>query len=110
MTDEEVVVEHPIDPPTAEEINQHFTACGHSVDLINEVIDGSRMDEETQDGKNDAMDRNVRHLQIQEAKQWYIDDSESREAPADKASISAAITAGKTYMADNGYEYEDYVA
>ena len=110
MTDEEVVVEHAIDPPTAEEITQHFTACGHSVDLINGIIDGSRSAEDSQDDKNDTMDRNVKHLQIQEAKQWYKDDSESREAPADKASISAAITAGKTYMADNGYEYEDYVA
>lgn len=99
-----------VDTPTAEEITQHFNACGHSVDLINGIIDGSRMDEETQDEKNDAMDRNVKHLQIQESRQWYIDDSESREAPADKASISAAITAGKTYMADNGYTYEDYEA
>jgi len=96
------------DTPTAEEVSQHFNACGHSVDLINKIIDGSRMDEETQDDKNDAMDRNVKHLQIQEAQQWYIDDTESRTAPADKASISAAITAGKTYMADNGHTYEDW--
>ena len=99
-----------VDTPTAEEINQHFTACGHSVDLINAIIDGTQMVDETQEEKNDCVDRNVRHLEIQEAKQWYIDDTESREAPADKASISAAITAGKTYMADNGFEYEDYRA
>jgi hypothetical protein len=97
-----------VDTPTAEEITQHFNACGHSVDLINGIIDGSRMVDDSQDDKNDAMDRNVKHLQIQEAQQWYTDDSESRTAPADKASISAAITAGKTYMADNGHTYEDW--
>lgn len=99
-----------VDTPTAEEITQHFKACGDSVFVINAIIDGSKMAEETQGEKNERIDRNVKHLQIQESKQWYIDDTESREAPADKASISAAITAGKTYMADNGHTYEDYEA
>jgi len=88
-----------IDTPTAEEINQHFTACGHSVDLINGIIAGTEMADDTDDDKNDAVDRNVRHLEIQVAKDWYVADSESRTAPADKASISAAITAGNTYLA-----------
>ena len=84
---------------TAEEINQHFTACGHSVDLINGIIDGTQMADESAEEKSDAVDRNVRHLEIQVAKDWYTDDSESRTAPADKASIEAAITAGQAYLA-----------
>jgi hypothetical protein len=88
-----------IDTPTAEEINQHFNACGHSVDLINGIIAGTDMADESQEDKNDAVDRNVRHLEIQVAKDWYTADSESRTAPADKASITAAITAGNSYLA-----------
>lgn len=84
---------------TAEEINQHFTACGHSVDLINGIIDGSQMANESDEDKSDAVDRNVRHLEIQVAKDWYTADSETRTAPADKASIEAAIAAGNTYLA-----------
>ena len=84
---------------TAEEINQHFIACGHSVDLINGIIDGTQMADESAEEKSDAVDRNVRHLEIQVAKDWYTDDSESRTAPADKASIEAAITAGQAYIA-----------
>ena len=57
-----------IDTPTAEEINQHFTACGHSVDLINGIIAGTEMADDTDEDKNDAVDRNVRHLEIQVAK------------------------------------------
>ena len=96
--------------PTADQINDWFSSTSHSVNAVNQVIDGTSDVHLSQEDKNDHVDRNVKHLQIQEAQQWYIDDTESREAPADKASISAAITAGKTYMADNGYTYEDYEA
>ena len=34
---------------TAEEIAQDFTAMGHSVDLINSIIDGSKMADEEPD-------------------------------------------------------------
>lgn len=96
--------------PTADQINDWFSSTSHSVNAVNQVIDGTSDVHLSQEDKNDHVDRNVKHLQIQEAQQWYIDDSESRTAPADKASISAAITAGKAYMADNGYTYEDYEA
>ncbi len=38
---------------TAEEIAQDYTAMGHSVDLINGIIDGSLMADDTQEDKND---------------------------------------------------------
>ena len=88
-----------VDTPTAEEITQHFTACGHSVALINAIIDGSQMADESEEEKKDCVKRNVEHLEIQVAKDWYVADTESREAPADKASIEAAITAGNAYIA-----------
>ncbi len=93
---------------TAEEINRTFNSSGHSVDLINGIIDGSRRIEYSQDQKNDTVDRNVRHLQIQVSQQWYIDDSESRESPANKTAIADSIAAGKTYLANNDHTYEDY--
>lgn len=84
---------------TAEEITQAFVACGHSVDLINGVIDGTQMAEESDEEKADAVQRNVDHLKIQQAKDWYADDSESRDAPGNKTSIAAAVTAGDAYLA-----------
>ena len=76
---------------TAEDIAQDYTAMGHSVDLINGIIDGSRMADETQEEKNDCVDRNVRHLEIMVAKEdWGSEDM----TPSNDA-----ITAGKAYIA-----------
>lgn len=113
LDDPEPVVDDPDpeeDTPTAEEIEHDMVLCGNSVDAINAIIDGTKRENDSQEEKNESVGFNVKYLQIQESKQWYIDDSESRTAPADKTSISAAITAGKAYMADNGYTYEDYEA
>ena len=87
------------DEMTAEQISQAFVACGHSVDLINGIIDGSQMADADEQDRKDTVSRNVEHLKIQVAKDWYEADSESREAPGDKASIAAAITAGEAYSA-----------
>ena len=75
---------------TTEEIAQDFTAMGHSVDLINGIIDGSKMTEETQEEKNDCVSRNVEHLEIMVAKDFWTDE--------DMTESNAAITAGKTYI------------
>jgi len=84
---------------TAEEITQHFTACGHSVDLINGYVAGTypTMDGETTAEKKETVSRNVEHLELQSAKDWYTSDSVSRTAPANKTAIASAVTAGKTY-------------
>jgi hypothetical protein len=87
------------DEMTAEQISQAFVACGHSVDLINGIIDGSQMADADEQDRKDTVSRNVEHLKIQSGKDWYEADSESREAPGDKASIAAAITAGEAYSA-----------
>ena len=88
-----------IDQPTAEEINNTFKAAGDSVDLINGIIAGTKMVNEDPEDKIDTVKRNVEHLELQVAKDWYVSDSVSRTAPASKAAIQSAITAGKAYLA-----------
>ena len=88
-----------MDEMTAEQISQAFVACGHSVALINGIIDGSQMADADAEEKQDTVKRNVDHLKQQSEQDWYEADSESREAPGDKASIAAAITAGEAYSA-----------
>ena len=76
---------------TAEEIAQHYSAMGDSVNLINGIIDGSLMADDTQEDKNDCVDRNVRHLEIMVAKDFWTDE--------DMSSANSAITAGQNYLA-----------
>ena len=75
---------------TAEDIAQDFTAMGHSVELINGIVDGSKMIEETQEEKNDCVDRNVKHLEIMVAKDFWTDES--------MTASNTAIASGKTYV------------
>ena len=75
---------------TAEDIAQDFTAMGHSVDLINGIVDGSKMTEDTQEEKNDCVDRNVKHLEIMVAKDFWTDE--------DMTASNTAIQSGKTYI------------
>ena len=49
---------------TAEEIAQDYTAMGHSVELINGIIDGSKMADEEAAERQNAVDRNVEHLEL----------------------------------------------
>ena len=76
---------------TAEQIAQHYSAMGDSVDLINGIIDGSQMADDTQEDKNDCVDRNVRHLEIMVAKDFWTNE--------DMTASNAAISAGKNYLA-----------
>ena len=74
-----------------EEIAKHYSAMGDSVDLINAIIDGSLMADDTQEDKNDCVDRNVRHLEIMVAKDFWTTE--------DMTSANSAITAGQNYLA-----------
>jgi hypothetical protein len=93
---------------TAEQINKNFSASGAIVEQVNGIIDGSQFFTDTQVEKNKTIDRGMKYLQIQALNKWYIDDSESRDSPSNKASFEAVITAGKTYLANNDHTYEDY--
>jgi predicted CoA-binding protein len=79
------------DVKTAEDIAQDFTAMGHSVTLINEVIAGTQMADEEAADKQGAVDRNVEHLELMVAKDYWTDE--------DMTAVNAAITAGNGYTA-----------
>jgi hypothetical protein len=70
---------------------QDYTAMGHSVDLINDIVAGNRDDELEADERQDSVDRNVAHLEIMVAKDDWGDE--------DMAASNAAITAGNGYTA-----------
>ena len=77
-------------PRTAEERTQDFTAMGHSVDLIDDIVAGNQDDMEAAE-RQDRVDRNVAHLELMVAKDDW--DGESMTA------ANAAITAGNGYTA-----------
>ena len=77
------------DVKTAEEIAQDYTAMGHSVELINGIIDGSKMADESEEDKKDTVKRNVEHLEIMVAKDYWTNE--------DMTAVNAAISAGNNY-------------
>ena len=59
------------DTPTADEILQHYTAMGHSVDLLNAGQPEGMEDVDW----TDTVSRNVEHLQLMVAKDfWTTED------------------------------------
>jgi hypothetical protein len=76
---------------TVEEIAQDYTAMGHSVELINGIIDGSKMADDEAEDKQSTVDRNVEHLELMVAKDYWTDE--------DMTAVNAAITAGNNYTA-----------
>ena len=80
-----------MDEITSEQIAQHYTAMGHSVDLINNIIAGTAMADDDAADKQDCVNRNVEHLEIMVAKDFWTDES--------MTAVNAAITAGKAYTA-----------
>jgi hypothetical protein len=76
---------------TAAQIAQHYTAMGHSVDLINAVIAGTQMVDEGADEKNACVDRNVEHLELMLTRDYWTSE--------DMTAVDAAIVAGNAYDA-----------
>jgi hypothetical protein len=71
------------DTPTAEEIAQHYTAMGHSVDLLN-----AGQPEDMDDAEwEDCVQRNVDHLKIMVAKDFWTTE--------DMTAANAAIAANE---------------
>ena len=71
---------------TAAEIAQHYSAAGDSVTLINELVALSERDDE----QVDTVRRNVEHLEIMVAKDFWTTE--------DLAPLNAAITAGTAVL------------
>ena len=76
---------------TKEEIAQDYTAMGHSVELINAIIGGTAMADDTAEDKQACVDRNVEHLELMKAKDYWTSE--------DMTAVDKAITAGKAYTA-----------
>ncbi len=72
---------------TAEQIAKHYSAAGDSVTLINELVALSERD----DDQVNAVRRNVEHLEIMVAKDFWTDAQ-------DLAPLNAAITAGTAVL------------
>ena len=71
---------------TAAEIAQHYSAAGDSVTVINELVALSERDDE----QVDTVRRNVGHLEIMVAKDYWTTE--------DLAPFNAAITAGTAVL------------
>jgi len=72
---------------TAAQIAQHYTAMGHSVDLINEIVATGDKDVESLD----TINRNVEHLELMKTRDYWTSE--------DMTSVDAAIVSGKAYNA-----------
>ena len=67
--------------PTSEEIAQNYTAMGHSVDLLN----AGKPEDMEDDEWTDTVSRNVEHLQLMVAKDYWTSE--------DMTAVNAAIAA-----------------
>jgi len=76
---------------TDAELLQDFTAMGHSISLITDVIAGNAMADDIAADRQSVVDRNVEHLVLMKAKSDW--GSESMTATTN------AITAGNGYTA-----------
>jgi len=79
------------DVKTKEEIAQDYTAMGHSVTLITDIIAGDAMADDTAEDKQACVDRNVEHLELMVAKDYWTNES--------MTAVNSAITAGNGYTA-----------
>ena len=81
-----------MDEITTEQIAQNYTAMGHSVQLITDVIAGDAMADDDAEERQGCVDRNVEHLELMVAKDYWTDE--------DMTAVNSAITAGQGYTAE----------
>ena len=81
-----------MDERDADQKAQDYTAMGHSVDLINDIVAGNQDDEMEAADRQDTVDRNVAHLEIMVGKDDWGDE--------DMTAANAAITSGNGYTAE----------
>jgi len=79
-----------MDQETPEQIAQNYKAMGDSVWLINAIIAGEQMANDTQQNKQDCVNRNVAHLELMVAKDYWTTE--------DMSTVNAAIEAGRAYL------------
>ena len=79
-----------MDQETPEQIAQNYKAMGDSVWLINAIIAGEQMANATDAEKKSCIERNVRHLVLMVAKDYWTTE--------DMSTVNAAIEAGRAYL------------
>ena len=76
---------------TEEQLASDYTAMGHSIALITDVIAGNAMADDDAADRQDCVDRNTQHLELMKAKDdWGSEDFTDADA---------AIVAGNGYTA-----------
>ena len=75
---------------TKEEIAHNYTIMGHSVTLINGLIDGTARELYSTEEKKECMSRNIEHLEIMKAQDYWTTE--------DMTAVNKAITDGKEYL------------
>lgn len=76
---------------TEEQLASDYTAMGHSISLITDIIAGNVMAEDDAEDRQGCVDRNVAHLELMKAKSdWGSEDFTDADA---------AIVAGNGYTA-----------
>jgi hypothetical protein len=76
-----------IPTPSAEQIAQNYKAMGDSVDLINQYVAGNFPEGMKPETVSDAIGRNMAHLELMVAKDYWTTE--------DLSAAKAAIAAGK---------------
>lgn len=76
---------------TPEQLESDFIAMGHSVALIEGIIDGSQMAQESAEERQGCVDRNVEHLELMVAKSDW--------GSQNLTSVEDCILEGNVYVA-----------
>jgi len=76
---------------TEEQLASDYSAMGHSIALITDIIAGDSMADADAEDRQDCVDRNVQHLELMVAKDDWGDE--------DMAATNSAISAGNGYTA-----------
>jgi hypothetical protein len=61
---------------TTEQLAQDYSAMGDSVALINAIIAGDSMADESAEDRQDCVDRNTQHLELMVAKDDHLNKQE----------------------------------
>ena len=79
---------------TPEQVAQSISAAFDSVGLINSILDTTAMLQSTQEDKEGTVERNVGHLKIMLAKEWFTTGCTA----AQLTDLNAAVAAGEQYI------------
>jgi hypothetical protein len=82
---------------TPEEVQRHVSAAFDSVALVEDVVAGTRMVTATLADRVGAVERNVGHLNIMVAKDWFVAGMTSEQSDQ----LNAAIASGEAFVTDN---------